>query len=218
MNSVLQCVLLVPWVKSYFLAGMHLPCTADPEGRTCLACEVDTLYQELYSTAAMAHSPHSFLTCWWRQAAGLIGTEQQDAHEFFLSLMDALDSCRLDPGGQGGDRGKGLAKNVFGGLLRSDVSCLQCGYTSTAYDPFLDISLDLEPSHHHLQAQQQWALPARRGTAATPEATEVSGLPHTRPPAGRKGAMAQATPDSSALVVSRVAFPGGDSCLGGLGD
>jgi len=32
---------------------------------------------------------------------------------------------------------------VFGGLLRSDVTCCACGYTSTAYDPFLDISLDM---------------------------------------------------------------------------
>lgn len=33
---------------------------------------------------------------------------------------------------------------VFGGLLRSDVTCCECGFTSTAHDPFLDISLDLQ--------------------------------------------------------------------------
>ena len=33
---------------------------------------------------------------------------------------------------------------MFGGLLRSDVTCCECGYTSTAHDPFLDISLDLQ--------------------------------------------------------------------------
>ena len=36
-----------------------------------------------------------------------------------------------------------IVERVFGGLLRSDVTCCACGYTSTAYDPFLDISLDM---------------------------------------------------------------------------
>lgn len=35
---------------------------------------------------------------------------------------------------------------IFGGILRSDVVCASCGYTSTAHDPFKDISVDiLEP-------------------------------------------------------------------------
>lgn len=36
---------------------------------------------------------------------------------------------------------------IFGGILRSDVVCASCGYTSTAHDPFKDISVDiLEPA------------------------------------------------------------------------
>ena len=31
----------------------------------------------------------------------------------------------------------------FGGILRSDVVCASCGYTSTAHDPFKDISVDI---------------------------------------------------------------------------
>lgn len=37
----------------------------------------------------------------------------------------------------------------FGGLLQSDVICSSCGYVSTAFDPFLDISLDLDPPRKH---------------------------------------------------------------------
>lgn len=36
-------------------------------------------------------------------------------------------------------------QRAFGGLLRSDVTCRACGHTSTAFDPFLDLSLDLPP-------------------------------------------------------------------------
>lgn len=31
-------------------------------------------------------------------------------------------------------------------MLRSDVTCTICGFTSTTYDPCVDLSLDLEPS------------------------------------------------------------------------
>ena len=38
---------------------------------------------------------------------------------------------------------------IFGGILRSDVVCGTCGYTSTAHDPFKDISVDIpEPLKH----------------------------------------------------------------------
>jgi hypothetical protein len=40
--------------------------------------------------------------------------------------------------------GASVVQAVFGGLLRSDVTCCECGFTSTAHDPFLDISLDLQ--------------------------------------------------------------------------
>lgn len=38
-----------------------------------------------------------------------------------------------------------IVHRVFSGLLRSDVTCSGCGFTSTTYDPCVDISLDLEP-------------------------------------------------------------------------
>lgn len=40
-----------------------------------------------------------------------------------------------------------IAHKVFSGILRSDVMCTACGFTSTTYDPCVDISLDLEPNH-----------------------------------------------------------------------
>lgn len=39
-----------------------------------------------------------------------------------------------------------IAHRVFSGILRSDVMCTACGFTSTTYDPCIDISLDLELS------------------------------------------------------------------------
>lgn len=56
MNSVLQCVLQVPWIKAYFLRGGHMregcPAhhTADAPSSdasfapSCLGCQLDSLY------------------------------------------------------------------------------------------------------------------------------------------------------------------------------
>ena len=38
---------------------------------------------------------------------------------------------------------EGTMDQIFGGILRSDVVCAVCGYTSTAHDPFKDISVDI---------------------------------------------------------------------------
>ena len=38
---------------------------------------------------------------------------------------------------------------IFGGILRSDVVCATCGYTSTAHDPFKDISVDIPEGPRH---------------------------------------------------------------------
>lgn len=37
-----------------------------------------------------------------------------------------------------------IAHRAFSGLLRSDVTCTTCGFTSTTYDPCVDISLNLD--------------------------------------------------------------------------
>lgn len=39
-----------------------------------------------------------------------------------------------------------IAHRVFCGILRSDVMCTACGFTSATYEPCVDISLDLEPN------------------------------------------------------------------------
>jgi ubiquitin carboxyl-terminal hydrolase 22/27/51 len=36
-----------------------------------------------------------------------------------------------------------MVQRIFSGLLQSDVICCACGHTSTAHDPFVDISLDI---------------------------------------------------------------------------
>ncbi|GFR42683.1 hypothetical protein Agub_g3494, partial [Astrephomene gubernaculifera] len=75
-----------------------------------------------------------------------------------------------------------LVDCVFGGVLRSDVTCSECGHTSTAYDPFLDISLDMvafgaPPPRHAATLIPSSADPA--ASELTPAASPTAEDRHT---------------------------------------
>mmetsp|Transcript_40273 Transcript_40273/g.101940 ORF Transcript_40273/g.101940 Transcript_40273/m.101940 type:complete len:693 (-) Transcript_40273:252-2330(-) len=165
MSSVLHAMLHAPLLRLYYLSGGHPRelCARRKQGLPCLSCELDRVVGEMYSGQRAPYSPVALLHAWWRHADHLAGYQQQDAHEFYLTTLCAMDGAGqgvrgmmhshrnklLDATGdaapEGGDDKESIAESVFGGILRSDVTCQGCGHTSTAYDPFLDVSLDLHP-------------------------------------------------------------------------
>ncbi|KAK1403509.1 Ubiquitin carboxyl-terminal hydrolase [Heracleum sosnowskyi] len=160
MNSVLQALLHTPPLRNYFLSDRHnrFFCQQknvknegiNKNSKLCLSCDLDDIFASVYSGDRSSYSPAKFLYSWWQHAANLASYEQQDAHEFFISMLDGIhekvDKDKPKPHSQGsGDCC--IAHKVFSGILRSDVMCTACGFTSTTYDPCVDISLDLEPNH-----------------------------------------------------------------------
>lgn len=113
---------------------------------------MDTIYSAAFSGDHSPYSPARFLYSWWQHAANLAGYEQQDAHEFFISAVDGIHANLANPCVPERNKSAGdgdcdcIAHRVFSGLLRSDVTCTVCGFSSTTYDPCIDISLDLEPA------------------------------------------------------------------------
>jgi ubiquitin C-terminal hydrolase len=88
---------------------------------------------------------------------------QEDAHEFLVHLLDAMQEGELQQAGinprQSGWRDKlpvsrldetTFVHRVFGGYFRSQVQCTSCGHRSNTYDPFLDLSLEV--SHKSCQS------------------------------------------------------------------
>ncbi|KAG6410443.1 hypothetical protein SASPL_128503 [Salvia splendens] len=196
MNSVLQALLHTPPLRNYFLSDKHNRYYCERENRTivtrksdvakgnnknlqlCLACDLDAIFSAAFSGYRMPYSPAKFLHSWWQHASNLASYEQQDAHEFLISMLDTIhEKMQKDvrkPHSQGFPVALGIdmqvlsdlepfqtaslpsasllgdcciAHRVFSGILRSDVMCTSCGFTSTTYDPCVDISLDLEPNH-----------------------------------------------------------------------
>ncbi|XP_022137323.1 ubiquitin carboxyl-terminal hydrolase 22 isoform X3 [Momordica charantia] len=149
MNSVLQVFLHTPPLSNYFLNDQHNreTCGKRPIGQLCLPCDIDGIFSAVFSGDHMPYSPAQFLYSWWQHSANLACYEQQDAHEFFISVLDRIHErewkSRSQDKAENGDC-KCIAHKVFSGQLRSDVTCMTCGFTSTTYDPCVDISLDLD--------------------------------------------------------------------------
>ncbi|KAJ1396295.1 Zinc finger, UBP-type [Sesbania bispinosa] len=148
MNSVLQALIHAPPFRDYFLSGGHRleACQKRTTDRMCLLCDINSIFSAVYSGDRNPYSPAQFLYSWWQHSANLASYEQQDAHEFFISMLDAIHEKEGKT--MNGSRGNGecqcIAHRVFYGLLRSDVTCMACGFTSTTYDPCVDISLNLD--------------------------------------------------------------------------
>ncbi|KAG6475982.1 ubiquitin C-terminal hydrolase 22-like [Zingiber officinale] len=180
MNSVLQALLHTPLLRNYFLSDRHNPLVCQQKTRKkatakdrnngrdgagglqiCLACDLDAMYSAVFSGDRKPYSPAKFLYSWWRYASNLANYQQHDAHEFFICMLDGIHEKEQDPCKPSSHVSSGeccIAHRVFSGTLRSDVTCTICGFTSTTYDPCVDISLDLDskknstktngPKHH----------------------------------------------------------------------
>lgn len=105
---------------------------------------------QVYSGAQTPLSPHQFLYGVWKQSNTFAGYEQQDAHEFLIRVLNGVHA-HCDVGAATAVSGAQLGAlahlttsapqcacvthRVFGGLLRSDVTCRRCGQTSSTVDP-----------------------------------------------------------------------------------
>ncbi|KAK6912478.1 Zinc finger, UBP-type [Dillenia turbinata] len=150
MNSVLQALLHTPPFMNYFLSDRHnhMTCRRRSAQGLCLPCDIDVIFSAVFSGERTPYSPAQFLYSWWQHAANLASYEQQDAHEFFVSMLDRIHEREGKATFPHKDDTDCLciAHRVFSGLLRSDVTCTACGFTSSTYDPCVDISLDLDTS------------------------------------------------------------------------
>ena len=71
---------------------------------------------------------------------------QEDAHEYLIALLDGMHECivqEVRPRPSPAVEQTTLIYRIFGGMIRSQVKCSSCGYESNTFDPFLDVSLEV---------------------------------------------------------------------------
>ncbi|XP_006755127.1 PREDICTED: ubiquitin carboxyl-terminal hydrolase 17-like protein 6 [Myotis davidii] len=90
---------------------------------------------------------------------GFHASQQDDAHEFHLFTLDALQ--RACPPGRPSQEDATLIHRVFGGHWRSQIQCLCCHGVSDTLYLYLDIGLDIQGAQSVTQALDLLRRPQR---------------------------------------------------------
>nr|XP_057935909.1 ubiquitin carboxyl-terminal hydrolase 2a isoform X2 [Doryrhamphus excisus] len=168
MNSILQCLSNTHSLRDYCLHNSHRrDLNNNSRTNTALMEEFAKLIQTMWSsTSSEAVSPSEFKTQIQRYAPRFVGYNQQDAQEFLRFLLDGLHNevnrVTVRPRGTVEDfdhlsdeeKGKRMWNkyleredskivDLFVGQLKSSLTCSHCGFCSTVFDPFWDLSLPI---------------------------------------------------------------------------
>ncbi|KAJ3533085.1 hypothetical protein NMY22_g7477 [Coprinellus aureogranulatus] len=142
LNSALQCLLHTPPLLHILLGHAKDNCRND---KFCMTCSLRIVAVQAHASRS-AFSPSPIVSRLQIIAKHMRKGRQEDTHEFLRYAIDALQKAclfglppKIDPK---------LAETtwvhkIFGGRLRSRVTCQSCGYNSDTYDRILDLSLDI---------------------------------------------------------------------------
>ncbi|KAK5979975.1 hypothetical protein GCK32_000076 [Trichostrongylus colubriformis] len=140
-NSVMQCLAHLPPFTRYIVEKhKHLKgYSKDP----CLSCALRKDFFENAFRRASALNVLWMVKGFWRYLYGRMYTfQQEDAHEFLITLISKLDNefCAQFKGGA--RTGSTPFEQIFFGKIRKEIEC-SCGFFKTRYQKFLDLNLAL---------------------------------------------------------------------------
>ncbi|EIW73246.1 hypothetical protein TREMEDRAFT_22812, partial [Tremella mesenterica DSM 1558] len=144
-NATLQVLFHTP--PFLRIASAHQSQSCENKG-WCMLCALRTTGDEHWSRQGsyMPKEVHNHLS---QIHKGFNKHKQEDAHEFFRFVTDALQATAL------AGRPKDLPAKIknstwvyklWGGQVRSRVICDRCSTPSDTFDTFLDLSLDVPPN------------------------------------------------------------------------
>uniref|UniRef100_A0A8C6J7W8 Ubiquitin carboxyl-terminal hydrolase n=1 Tax=Melopsittacus undulatus TaxID=13146 RepID=A0A8C6J7W8_MELUD len=159
LNATLQCLTYTPPLANYMLSLEHSK-SCEEKG-FCMMCTLEAHINQALRLSNKAVKPMSVINGLRRIGKHFRYGSQEDAHEFLSFTVEALQkaclngSATLDTSSQATT----LIYQIFGGYLRSQVKCLNCKAVSDAYEPFLDITLDIETVTSVTEALEQLVKP-----------------------------------------------------------
>lgn len=121
-----------------------------------MLCDLTGLFKSM-SSSSQPIAPNSVVGRLKGIARHMKLGRQEDAHEFLRYFIDSLQKSALsgmpiDCGTDNELKQTSLIYSIFGGRLRSSITCSRCSHKSTTNDPFLDISLDIKNSESILDS------------------------------------------------------------------
>lgn len=171
MNSILQCLSHTKPLLEYCLTGEYR--AEINKSNSCMKGALISAYAKLMESVSKGCeliSPYEFKSQIARFANRFVGYSQQDAQEFLVYLLEGLhedlnrvngkqtvmcvedaDSLdQLSPSVKANElwkryleRENSKVVDTFVGHLRSTLTCRKCGFASSSFEPFLDLSLPI---------------------------------------------------------------------------
>ncbi|XP_027164337.1 ubiquitin carboxyl-terminal hydrolase 2-like [Coffea eugenioides] len=217
-NSVMQNLLALDRVRGHFfkLDGCFGPLTA----------AFKKLVSETNPDSGLRNviNPRSFFGCVCAKAPQFRGYQQQDSHELLRCLLDALSTEELSAKNRNkssqedGNSDPTFVDAIFGGQLSSTVTCLECGYSSLVYEPYLDLSLPVPTKKPPSKKVQQVNRakkpkpPPRRNARIRPKMVrDTNDLPSTSTSDAYVDRKSSSTPQSSVHIPEQNVVSSGGS-------
>ncbi|CAL5376239.1 unnamed protein product [Camellia sinensis] len=142
LNSVIQCLTYTEPLAAYLQSGKH---------QTSLKHVSHAL--QLTGRSLAPKDLVSNLQC---ISGNFRNARQEDAHEYMVNLLESMHKCCLPAGTPSESPSayeKSLVHKIFGGCLRSQVKCMQCSFCSNKFDPFLNLSLEINKAESEFYCQ-----------------------------------------------------------------
>ncbi|TKV94762.1 hypothetical protein SEVIR_9G316900v4 [Setaria viridis] len=146
LNCILQCMVhTVPLVLKLRKADHPDPCPRASIGFCCF-CSLKLHADESIRLSGSAFYPERFVNHLKSISSNFESGVQQDAQEFFFDLLEKLDEAYVSPRSSeepSSTEEGGIAKQIFGGRLKSQLRCPECKRCSDKSEPFIDLSLEV---------------------------------------------------------------------------
>lgn len=178
MSVVIQSLLHNPFLRAFYLSRGHRECQTEEAQATCTSCALDEIFTEFHShEKTEGYGAVPMLIRSWKGSEQLAGYQQQDAHEYMQFILNSLHASNTAEGQIYSEPEKGqdcecIIHKTFYGKLRSTVTCEKCRNTTTALDPFMDLSLDVKS-----QAKQKKKQIMANGSADAKKEEDKKGPP-----------------------------------------
>ncbi|CDZ98657.1 multidrug resistance-associated abc transporter [Phaffia rhodozyma] len=170
LNSVLQCVIHTPGLGPLLFEHEPAQCPVKRNPKSdgfCVACSLKAVYQYSFLRPNQGSYNPSVITKNLKKIARHLRLgRQEDSHEFLRFLVDGLQNAALAPHGEPNKIPAELkyttsVHQLFGGRLRSRVTCHKCHHNSDTFDAFLDLSVEVKNCGSVRNAFERFIKPDR---------------------------------------------------------
>ncbi|KAH6786947.1 ubiquitin-specific protease 2 [Perilla frutescens var. hirtella] len=223
-NSVMQNLLAINSLRDYFF---KLDESVGP-----LNAAMRKIFLETNNEAGSKGviNPRSLFGSLCTKAPQFRGYQQHDSHELLRCLLDGMSTEELSfrkhtKSSEVSVKDSTFVDVIFGGQLSSTVSCLECGHSSTIYEPFLDLSLPVPtkkppPKRNQplIRGKKPKLPPKRSGRNHSKVSREVNSLPRKSVPDQSTGGNTSGEVHSVAQPAEPLALALGDSALSDSAD